>query len=686
MPLRARHVPAEPARGQQQLRRLEARQLRLQLPPRPTAAPRPRPSMRPPPPMPHPSPRVQQRDQVVVAPLDQQRVRQHRTGRDGLHDLAPDDPLRLRRILHLLADRHAPTEADQPLDVLVAGPRRHARQRHVRRAAVVARRQRQAQQLRALLGVLAEHLVEVADAEEDSASGWRDLASRHCCMRGCLPASACGCCRRIAATGGARQSTTGWPAQPPALASARRRLRAPLIPAAAACSHDGPHIPASSTPSAASATDASFRCNNACAVCAHRRYGRPRQVPVPLDTLYASRPARASLRARRPSLAVVDVFDRAAIEALPARTVADVIARALGADLRPRSPAQADLSIRGGSFEQILVLIDGVRRERPADRSLPSGCRCAAGRGGTCRGAARACVRRVRLVCRRRCGQHCDTSRRFRARRPRRRRQLRRSCVRRRCCDHARRSARTRRCRLRRRRRPPRRHGPPDATRTGIALRSARAGRSERRGRLCNARFRRERFLRAVRFVGGDAYGHRVPGVAQPSGRHRAGASPVVPSSRGRLHPSARRSRILPERTHHTRVGGGAGGAVARGRRAVARGGRRGAPLRDRQQQSRRSRSEDRTAAFVEAAVGRVSAGLVTLGLRLDHHSAFGSFISSSLAAGYRVSNPRSACAHPPAAASARPAGPIATTRTRPTSAHRTSPSSDSGPPNWARR
>src|SRR5690606_25804552 len=42
------------------------------------------------------------------------------------------------------------------------------------------------------------------------------------------------------------------------------------------------------------------------------------------------------------------------------RTVADVIGRALGADLLARSPAQADLSIRGGSFEQILVLVDGV--------------------------------------------------------------------------------------------------------------------------------------------------------------------------------------------------------------------------------------------------------------------------------------------------------------------------------------
>src|SRR5690606_23289053 len=83
----------------------------------------------------------------------------------------PDDALRLGRILHLLAYRDAPTQPDQPLDVLVARTRWHARQRYVRCPAVIARCERQAQQLRAFLGVLAEHLVEVTDAEEHERVG-----------------------------------------------------------------------------------------------------------------------------------------------------------------------------------------------------------------------------------------------------------------------------------------------------------------------------------------------------------------------------------------------------------------------------------------------------------------------------------------------------------------------------------
>ncbi|HSK19627.1 MAG TPA: TonB-dependent receptor [Longimicrobiales bacterium] len=95
----------------------------------------------------------------------------------------------------------------------------------------------------------------------------------------------------------------------------------------------------------------------ACAAPAGR--GLNAQQPVPLDTLYAATGSRLVAGAAAATRSL-DVFDRAAIEALPAGSVADVIARALGADLRARSPAQADVSIRGGSFEQILVLVDGV--------------------------------------------------------------------------------------------------------------------------------------------------------------------------------------------------------------------------------------------------------------------------------------------------------------------------------------
>lgn len=83
------------------------------------------------------------------------------------------------------------------------------------------------------------------------------------------------------------------------------------------------------------------------------------QQPVPLDTVHVQAGSRLIAGAARLTRSV-EVFDRAAIDALPARSVSDVIGRALGADLLARSPAQADLSIRGGSFEQILVLVDGI--------------------------------------------------------------------------------------------------------------------------------------------------------------------------------------------------------------------------------------------------------------------------------------------------------------------------------------
>jgi len=45
----------------------------------------------------------------------------------------------------------------------------------------------------------------------------------------------------------------------------------------------------------------------------------------------------------------------------PGVSLQDVLARAFGADVSARSPAQADIGLRGGTFEQVLVLVDGVR-------------------------------------------------------------------------------------------------------------------------------------------------------------------------------------------------------------------------------------------------------------------------------------------------------------------------------------
>ncbi len=57
----------------------------------------------------------------------------------------------------------------------------------------------------------------------------------------------------------------------------------------------------------------------------------------------------------------VDVITREQIAGSAARNVADVLSTVMGVDVYGRSPAQADVSIRGSSPEQIVVLVDGVR-------------------------------------------------------------------------------------------------------------------------------------------------------------------------------------------------------------------------------------------------------------------------------------------------------------------------------------
>jgi iron complex outermembrane receptor protein len=57
----------------------------------------------------------------------------------------------------------------------------------------------------------------------------------------------------------------------------------------------------------------------------------------------------------------VEVIERDRLERMPALTVADYLATTMGVDVRGRSPAQADVALRGSTFEQVLVLVDGVR-------------------------------------------------------------------------------------------------------------------------------------------------------------------------------------------------------------------------------------------------------------------------------------------------------------------------------------
>ena len=90
-----------------------------------------------------------------------------RPGRDDAHDLAFDDPLGLARILDLIADRDAKALLDEPRDITVHGVERHAAHGNAAAVGVLrSGRQRQLERARGDEGVLVEHLVEVAHAEE----------------------------------------------------------------------------------------------------------------------------------------------------------------------------------------------------------------------------------------------------------------------------------------------------------------------------------------------------------------------------------------------------------------------------------------------------------------------------------------------------------------------------------------
>jgi vitamin B12 transporter len=85
--------------------------------------------------------------------------------------------------------------------------------------------------------------------------------------------------------------------------------------------------------------------------------------PVLLDTIPVIG-SRASdglpLRSRS-----VEILDRETLQALPASHLADALRFVTGLELGQRSPAQSDLSIRGAGFENVLVLVDGVRMSDP---------------------------------------------------------------------------------------------------------------------------------------------------------------------------------------------------------------------------------------------------------------------------------------------------------------------------------
>ena len=104
--------------------------------------------------------------QVVRDLALEERVFYQRARRHDTHDLAAHDSLRGRRVLHLLADGDLDARLDELGQVAVEGVVRDARERHLLLGPLVPRSQDDTQHLGRDLGVLAEGLVEVPEAEE----------------------------------------------------------------------------------------------------------------------------------------------------------------------------------------------------------------------------------------------------------------------------------------------------------------------------------------------------------------------------------------------------------------------------------------------------------------------------------------------------------------------------------------
>jgi len=64
---------------------------------------------------------------------------------------------------------------------------------------------------------------------------------------------------------------------------------------------------------------------------------------------------------------VVNIIPRKEIEKLPVQSVQDLLKYAMGVDVRQRGPlgVQADVSIRGGSFDQVMILLNGINITDP---------------------------------------------------------------------------------------------------------------------------------------------------------------------------------------------------------------------------------------------------------------------------------------------------------------------------------
>src|SRR3954452_19743004 len=78
----------------------------------------------------------------------------------------------------------------------------------------------------------------------------------------------------------------------------------------------------------------------------------------PLDTVRVTSRSDAELATGTRS---VEVITREDLARRASRSLSDVLSVALGVDAQQRSPAQADLGLRGSTYSQVVILVDGVR-------------------------------------------------------------------------------------------------------------------------------------------------------------------------------------------------------------------------------------------------------------------------------------------------------------------------------------
>src|SRR5918999_2837324 len=93
-------------------------------------------------------------------------------------------------------------------------------------------------------------------------------------------------------------------------------------------------------------------------LCAQPSAAQPPHVRDTVVVTAAARPVSFENLSR-----AVTVLTREQIALLPAQSVVELLRYVVGVDVRTRAPfgVQSDLSIRGASFGQTLVLVDGVR-------------------------------------------------------------------------------------------------------------------------------------------------------------------------------------------------------------------------------------------------------------------------------------------------------------------------------------